>query len=87
VVRYDPGEMPDYETEPVEELTTSALFESPTEFDVAKFVQRIGQNIAASDRLQFMISFQRPTNNDTKADFVEWDKAILTITYAPDLAA
>jgi hypothetical protein len=87
VVRYDPGELPDYDTEPVEELTASALFESPTEFDVTKFAQRIGQNIAASDRLQFMISFQRSTNNDTKADFMEWDKAILTITYAPDLAA
>jgi len=87
VVRYEPGELPDYDTEPVEELTKSALFESPTEFDVTKFVQRIGQNIAASDRMQFMIAFQRATNFDTKDDFMEWDKAILTVTYAPDLAA
>ncbi len=86
VVRYDPGELPDYDTDEVEELTESGLFESPTEFDVTKFVQRIGQNMAASDRLQLMISCQRPTNNDTKADFVEWDKAIVTVTYAPDLA-
>ena len=85
VVRWDDaGELPEFYTEPLEELTESGLFESPTTFDVTKFVQRIGQTIAKSDKLQFMITFQRETNNDSKADFMEWNQANLSVTYAPD---
>jgi len=85
VVRWeDAGELPEFYTEPLEELTESGLFESPTTFDVTKFVERIGQTISKSDKLQFMITFQRETNNDSKADFMEWNQANLSVTYAPD---
>lgn len=85
VVRWeDPGELPDFYTDPREELTDGVLFESPTTFDVTKFVERIGKTIAATDKLQLMVTFQRETNNDSKADFMDWNQALLTVTYAPD---
>jgi len=86
VVRWEePNELPEFYTEPLEELTRDgALFESPTTFDVTKFVERIGKTIAASDKLQLMVTFQRETNNDSKADYMEWNQAVLTVMYAPD---
>ena len=85
VVHYDPGELPDFNIEPAEELTTSVLFESPTSFDVTKYVKRIGDNVAGSDHFQVMVSFQHLTNNDTVADYMSWDKVLLTVTSAPDV--
>lgn len=84
VVRYEPGGLPAYDIEPVEQLTKEPLYESPTTFDVTKFVQRIGQNMAASDQLQFMLTFQLGTNNDATADYMSWSKVLLTVTFAPD---
>ncbi len=46
-------------------------------------MQRIGQNMAASDQLQFMLSFQLGTNNDQTADYMAWSKVLLTVTFAP----
>ena len=85
VVRYDPGELPDFNIEPNEELTQGVLFESPTSFDVTKFVKRIGDNVAGSDEFQVMVAFQHLTNNDTVADYMSWDKVLLTVTSAPDV--
>jgi hypothetical protein len=84
VVRYEPGGLPEYFTTPVEELTKEPLYASPTTFDVTKFVQRIGQNMAATDQLQFMLAFQRDTNNDAVADGMAWSKVSLSVTFAPD---
>jgi len=84
VVRYDPGGLPDFDIEPLEQLTKEPVYESPTTFDVTKFVQRIGQNMAASDQLQFMLTFQLGTNNDNTADYMAWSKASLSVTFAPD---
>ena len=65
-------------------MTKEPVYESPTTFDVTKFVQRIGQNMAASDQLQFMLTFQLGTNNDNTADYMAWSKASLSVTFAPD---
>ncbi len=84
VVRYDEGGLADLYTDPREELTETVLMESPTEFDITKFVQRIGEGSAFSDRMQFMVRFQKETNNDGVADYMEWSQAVITVTYAPD---
>jgi len=84
VVRYESGGLPEFNTQPLEELTKEPLFASPTTFDVTKFVQRIGENMAASDQLQFMLTLQRDTNNDQTADYMAWSKVSLTVTFAPD---
>jgi len=65
-------------------LTEDGLFESPTEFDITQFVQRIGEGLAYSNRLQFMIRFQGVTNNDGIADYMDWSQAMVTATYAPE---
>ena len=85
VVRWeDPGVLPEFYTEPLEELTDEGLFESPTTFDVTKFVERIGKTIAKTDKLQLMVTYQRETNNDEVADYMEWSSATVSATYAPD---
>jgi hypothetical protein len=83
VVRYDASGLPKYELEPVQELTGEPLRESPTSFDVTLYVQRIGQGMAVDDLVQVMVGFQKATNNDGKDDWVEWNNATLTVTYAP----
>ena len=83
IVRYDASGLPRYELEPVQELTLDPLRASPTEFDVTLYVQRIGQNMAVDDLVQVMVGFQKATNNDGKDDWVEWNNATLTVTYAP----
>ncbi|MFC2008932.1 PKD domain-containing protein [Chloroflexota bacterium] len=85
VVRWEePGVLPEFYTEPLEELTDEGLFESPTTFDVTKFVERIGKTIAKTDKLQLMVTYQRQTNNDEVADYMEWSSATVSVTYAPD---
>jgi protocatechuate 3,4-dioxygenase beta subunit len=84
IVRYDPGGLPELYLEPREELTEEGLLESPTEFDITKFAQRIGEGSAFSDRVQVMVRFQREKNNDGIADYMEWSQATVTVTYAPD---
>ena len=84
VVRYEEGGLADLYTDPRNELTERVLMESPTEFDIAKFVQRIGEGSAYSDRMQFMMRFQKETNNDNVTDYMEWSQAVVTVTYAPD---
>jgi hypothetical protein len=39
--------------------------------------------MATDDFVQLMVGFQKTSNNDGKADFVEWEKATVTVTYAP----
>ena len=66
-------------------MTQRVLCESPTSCDVTKFVKRIGDNVAGGDNFQVMVAFQHLTNNDTVADYMSWDKVLLTVTSAPDV--
>ncbi len=83
IVRYPPDKLPDYQQDPVQELTVQPLRESPASFDVTLYTRRIGQNMAIDDLVQLMVGFQRTTNNDGVEDSMEWSGATLTVTYAP----
>ncbi len=86
LVQYDQERLPKYGRESIREvdlLTTESLRESPTEFDLTLYVARIGERVASDDLVQVMAGFQRNTNNDHKADYVEWESVVLTVTYAP----
>lgn len=91
IVRYDPTGLPRFGVATitevqelfVPELAGEPLRASPVEFDITTYVERIGQNMATDDFVQLMVGFQKTSNNDGKADFVEWEKATVTVTYAP----
>jgi hypothetical protein len=91
IVRYDPTGLPRYGTETitevqelfVEELAGEPLRRSPADYDITLYVQRIGQNMATDDLVQLMVGFQKNTQNDNVADFMEWSSASITVTYAP----
>jgi len=80
-MRDDSGTLPDYNTEPFKELT-ELLWEFPEVVDVTEEVSRIGRGLSPSDRLQVRAGFVRRTNGTATDDFIEWDSAVLTVTYA-----
>jgi len=89
IVRYDPTALPRFGVATitevqelfVPELAGEPLRASPAEFDITTYVERIGQNMATDDLVQLMVGFQKTSNNDGKADFMEWEKAAITVTY------
>ena len=80
-IRDDSGTLPDYNTEPVKELT-ELLWELPEVVDVTEEVSRIGKGLSPSDRLQVRAGFVSKTNGTATDDFIDWDSAVLTVTYA-----
>ncbi len=80
-VRYEPGQLPDFATAPYSELAL-VMWEPPTVIDVTKLASNIGRGISASDRLQIEASFIHKTNGNHIAEYVEWEKVTLTVTYA-----
>lgn len=80
-IRYEPGQLPDFATAPYSELAL-VMWEPPTVIDVTKLASNIGRGISASDRLQIEASFIHKTNGNHIADYVEWEKVTLTVTYA-----
>ncbi|GAI02137.1 unnamed protein product [marine sediment metagenome] len=50
--------------------------------DVTDLVSKIGQGISASDRFQVEAKFVQQTNGNNNPDYVEWERVILTVTYA-----
>ncbi len=86
IIRTEAGELPPYAPEDREvftELTANPIFESPTEYDLTTYVKNIGDNMSRVNRVQIMVGFQRGTNNNNLADYMEWESATLTVTYAP----
>ena len=91
IVRYDPTALPRYGAAPITEVTELFVSElggeplraSPTEYDITQYVERIG--IGGTDYMyvQLMVGFQRVTNNDNAADYVEWSNAGITVQYRP----
>jgi len=80
-IRDDSGTLPDYNTEPVKELT-ELLWELPEVVDVTEEVGRIGKGLSPSDRLQVRAGFVSKTNGTANDDFIDWDSAVLSVTYA-----
>lgn len=83
IIRSDEGELPQYDPNPFQQLTDGPIFESPSEFDLTTYVKNIGDNMSKVDRVQVMVAFQRGTNRNGTADYMEWESATLTVTYAP----
>jgi len=80
-VRYEPGQLPDFATAPYSELAL-VMWEPPTVIDVTKLASNIGRGISASDRLQIEANFIHKTNGNHIAEYVEWLRVTLTVTYA-----
>jgi len=80
-VRYDPGALPDYDIEPVRELTESVLWQPPTELDVTPLVERIALGAATNDRLQVMAAFQRDSDNNMFGEYISWRRVVLYVSY------
>jgi len=80
-VRFDPGGLPDYDINPMAELTDAGLWHPPTEIDVTAPVQRIAQGSATDSRLQVMAAFQRDSNNNMFAEFISWNTVVLRVCY------
>ena len=83
VIRTDEGELPPYNSDPFVTLTDNPIFDSPSEFDLTTYVRNIGDNMSKVDRVQVMVGFQRGTNRNGTADYMEWESATLTVKYAP----
>lgn len=80
-VRYEPGELPDFDTpRGLYKEVASAMWEPPTVTDVTKVVGNIARG--TSDRLQVEARFMRITNGNYVADYIEWASVTLTVTYA-----
>jgi len=79
-VRYDPGQLPDYSIDAYSELTP-VMWELPTEVDVTAEVSKIGQGLSTNDRLQIELKHLDGTNGNSFADYVEWSRVTLTVTY------
>ena len=82
-IRGEAGELPDYLSEPVRELTDPILWEPPDVIDVTTIATNIARGLAGSDRLQLMAGFQYKTNANALAEYVEWLSVTVTVTYAP----
>jgi len=80
-VRYEPGALPEYDIEPVKELTESALWQPPTEIDVTTLVERIALGAAASDRLQIMAAFLRDSDDNMFGEYISWRRVVLHVSY------
>ncbi len=83
IVRTEEGTLPPYDPAPFVQLTNDPIFESPTEYDLTTYVKNIGDNMSNVNRVQVMVGFQRGTNRNDVADYMEWESATLTVTYAP----
>jgi len=81
-VLYEPGQLPDFSTKEYHELAPSIIWEPPTVIDVTDLVSKIGQGISASDRFQVEAKFVQQFNGNYNPDYVEWERVILTVTYA-----
>ncbi len=81
-IRSEAGQLPDYLTDPVKELTKEVMFEPPEVIDVTTIVRNIGAGLSPSDRLQLMVGFQYKTNSNSLEEYVEWRSVTLTVTYA-----
>jgi len=80
-VRYE-GQLPGFSTKEYHELAPLTIWEPPTAIDITDLVSKIGQGISASDRFQIEAKFVQQTNGDCTPDYVEWERVILTVTYA-----
>lgn len=80
-VHYEPGQLPNFSPEEYSELHPD-IWQLPTVIDVTDLVSKIGQRISASDRLQIEASFIHETNGNYIAEYVEWLRVTLTVTYA-----
>jgi len=80
-VRFDPGGLPDYEINPMAQLTDAGLWHPPTEIDVTAPVQRIAEGSATDSRLQVMAAFQRDSNNNMFAEYISWNTVVLRVSY------
>jgi len=80
-VRFDPGNLPAYDIEPLSQLTETGLWRPPIEIDATSAVRRIGDGVATDDRLQVMAAFQRDSNNNMFAEYISWDSVILRVSY------
>ena len=79
-VSYDPGQLPDFDISIThyKELT-SVMWEPPGEIDVTRVISSIATG--TSDRLQLEARFRDIKNGNHVADYVEWKKVTLTVTY------
>ena len=83
-VRYQQGQLPNFNPDVYSELA-SVMWEPPAQdIDVTKLVREIGQGISASDRLQVEASFIHQTNGNYIDEYVKWLKVELTVTYAEE---
>ena len=81
-VSYETGALPAYDPERVRELTTSALFEEPTEIDVTELVRGIATGVADSERFMVMAAFQRETNPNMFGEYISWSRVTLNVMYS-----
>jgi hypothetical protein len=82
VIRSDPGQLPDFNITKHNDVG-DVFWEPPTTVDVTNFVRSIGQGITPIDRLQFEAKFLDKTNGNNLAQYIEWEKVILTVSYIP----
>jgi len=80
-LRTEEGTLPPFDVEPRQGIGERTYDHAPEEIDVTNIVRKIGLGVAGSDRLEVMAEFQYNTNSNSLAEYVEWEKATVTVTY------
>ncbi|MFW6150769.1 MAG: Ig-like domain-containing protein [Chloroflexota bacterium] len=80
-LRTEEGELPSFDVDPLRSIGERSYDYAPEEIDVTNIVNKIGLGLAGSDRLEVMAEFQYNTNSNSLAEYIEWEKATVTVTY------
>ncbi|MFW6150319.1 MAG: hypothetical protein ACOC6A_02175, partial [Chloroflexota bacterium] len=75
-------ELPPFDVEPRQWIGERSYDYVPEEIDVTNIVRKIGLGLAGSDRLEVMAEFQVNTNSNCLAEYIEWERVTVTVTYA-----